>query len=141
MAKFTGYMRATARVTCNFIEVEADTLAGAVAKVRARGTGGYTFELEDRTDIEGDEFAYLDACDGAPIPDGPIDVPLHANGEPLSWEATELVKHLAAQPDLPDFDLLLMDRDRLKAELDGFRDFITRARMACGISEASKCGS
>ena len=136
MAKFTGYLRATARVTCDHFEVEAETLVGAVAVLRAEGTEPYTFEMEQSTDLEGDAIAYLDACDGEPLVDGPIDVPLYAEGEPLSWEAVDLVKHLAAQPDLPDFDLLLMDRDRLKTEIDGFRDFIERARQVCATAGA-----
>jgi hypothetical protein len=131
MPKFTGYIRATARVSCDAFEVEADTLEEAIAKAKAEGITPYTFEMECDSDIEGDEIAYIVEMDGQEIDDGPIEVTLAEPGEPFSWAACDLVKHLAAQPDIPDIDLLLQDRGRIKDEIEGFRDFITKARALC----------
>lgn len=137
MPKFTGYIRATARVTCDALEVEADTLEEAKAKIKADGIDPYTFEMENDSDIEGDGIAYIEEVDGKEIEDGPVSVDLFEPGEPFSWEACVLIKHLAKQPDVPDLDLLLQDRDRLKGEIDALRDFIRKARAICHIEEAA----
>lgn len=137
MPKFTGYIRATARVTSEALEVEADTLEEAKAKIRAEGIEPYTFELEDGSDIEGDAIAYIDYIDGKAVDDGPVSVDLPEPGEPFSWAACDLVKQIAKQPDVPDLQLLLWDRDRLKSEIDALRDFIRKARDICNIEEVA----
>lgn len=133
MPKFTGHICVTARVMCEALEVEADTLEEAIAKVKAEGVEPYVFSYDRSDGHEGDEIAYLTMRDDEFIDD--VEIDLTQPGEPFSWVACQLAKDIAATPDIPDWSLIKDDPDRLIKEIETWRVFQARARAACNGEE------
>lgn len=97
MAAFQLRVMATARIA-GYVTIDADTEELAIEQAKKLDVDSVVFQVDDDFYIEGDPIGFLQPeYDGTPETENaePIELDLRADGEPLSWNACQIVKDLA----------------------------------------------